>query len=121
MRESNVFGLIIEGKIPSNKVLENEDFLAFHDINPQAPIHVLVIPKKFFKDFSEVDGETMSKMTVFIQELTKLLGLDKSGYRLISNCGENSGQEVFWLHFHVLGGLKLASSKKPTGADTAMF
>lgn len=107
MKEKTIFELIVEGKAPCNKVLENNDFLAFHDIHPRAPIHILIIPKKHFKDFQEFDPQLMAKMTSFIQELAILLGLDKSGYRLITNCGKNSGQEVFHLHFHMLGGSQL--------------
>ncbi|KGI56993.1 histidine triad nucleotide-binding protein [Campylobacter sp. MIT 97-5078] len=104
MQEKSVFELIVEGKIPCNKVLESEDFLAFHDINPKAKIHILVIPKKHFKDFQELDPEVMMKMTSFIQELAILLGVDKSGYKLLTNCGKAAEQEVFHLHFHLLAG-----------------
>ena len=82
-----VFEKIIKGEIPCNKVLENEDFLAFHDIAPKAPIHVLVIPKKFAKDFQQVSPQEMVGMTNFIQECAKTVGLDKNGYRIISNIG----------------------------------
>lgn len=108
MREPTIFERIVSGELPSNKVLENEDFLAFHDINPKAPIHILIIPKAYVKNFQEFDAESMAKMTIFIQEVAKLLGLDKTGYRLITNNGENGGQEIFHLHFHLLGGAKLA-------------
>ncbi|MCW1360012.1 histidine triad nucleotide-binding protein [Campylobacter sp. US33a] len=121
MREKTVFELIIEGKLPCNKVLENNDFLAFHDINPKAPIHILIIPKEHFKDFQEFKPELMSKMTSFIQELATLLGLDKSGYRLITNCGKNSGQEVFHLHFHMLGGFELPKSKDEQSNTSDLF
>lgn len=103
----NVFEKIVSGEIPSNKVLENDKFLAFHDINPKAPVHILVIPKKCYENFQVVDPEVMSEMTAFIQEVTRVYGLDKAGYRIISNCGENGGQEVPHLHFHILGGTKL--------------
>ena len=102
-----VFEKIINGEFPCNKVHENRDFLAFHDISPKAPIHVLVIPKKFAKDFQEVDSNTMSLATPFIQEVAKILGLDKTGYRIISNIGLDGGQEIPYLHFHILGGAKL--------------
>ncbi len=102
-----IFCKIVNNEIPSNKVLENDDFLAFHDINPKAPIHVLIIPKKHIESFHEVDKETMAKMTPFIQEVAKLLCIDKSGYRLVTNIGKDGGQEVFHLHFHLLGGGKL--------------
>jgi histidine triad (HIT) family protein len=102
-----IFCKIVEGEIPSNKVLENDDFLAFHDINPSAPIHVLVIPKKHIECFQDVSGELMAKATPFIQEITRKLGLDKTGYRLVTNNGSDGGQEVLHLHFHILGGGKL--------------
>ncbi|EAC1969140.1 histidine triad nucleotide-binding protein [Campylobacter coli] len=121
MKEKTVFELIIEGKIPCNKVLENNDFLAFHDIAPKAPIHILIIPKKHFKDFQEFDPKLMEKMTSFIQELAVLLGVDKSGYRLVTNCGKNSGQEVFHLHFHMLGGFRLPKEKDENENPQALF
>lgn len=102
-----LFCKIVNKEIPANIVLENENFLAFHDINPKAPVHVLVIPKLHVESFNEVSGETMAGMTEFIQELVKELKIDDSGYRVITNVGENGGQEVKHLHFHVLGGAKL--------------
>jgi len=102
-----IFCKIVEGEIPSNKVLENDDFLAFHDINPSAPVHVLVIPKKHIDSFNEIDSETMAKMTPFIQEVAKKLALDENGYRLVTNIGVDGGQEVKHIHFHILGGGKL--------------
>lgn len=103
-----IFSKIIKGEIPCNKVLENDDFLAFHDINPKAPIHILIIPKVEIKNFQQVTPEIMAGMTSFIQEVATLLGLDKNGYRLITNNGANGGQEVMHLHFHLLGGAKLS-------------
>ena len=103
----NVFEKIVKGEIPCNKVLENDGFLAFHDIAPKAPVHVLVIPKKFAKDFQELDPKEMVGLTRFIQEVAKVLGLHKSGYRIISNVGVDGGQEIPYLHFHILGGVKL--------------
>ncbi len=102
-----LFCKIINKEIPANIVLENENFLAFHDINPKAPVHILTIPKLHVDSFNEVTGETMAGMTKFIQELVKEIEIDKSGYRVISNVGENGGQEVKHLHFHILGGAKL--------------
>ncbi len=103
-----IFSKIIKGEIPCNKVLENDDFLAFHDINPKAPIHILIVPKVEVKNFQEATPEIMAGMTPFIQEVATLLGLDENGYRLITNNGENGGQEIMYLHFHLLGGAKLA-------------
>ena len=102
-----IFCDIIDGKIPSSKVLEDENFLAFHDINPQAPIHILIIPKKHICCFNEVDSKTMEAMTPFIQEVARKVGIDSNGYRLITNNGKDGGQEVEHLHFHLIGGAKL--------------
>lgn len=102
-----IFEKIVAGEIPSNKVLENDKFLAFHDINPKAPVHILIIPKQHYANFQEMDPALMGEMTKFIQEVAITLGVDKSGYRLVTNCGENGGQEVMHLHFHLLGGTML--------------
>ncbi|CAD7287415.1 putative HIT-like protein [Campylobacter majalis] len=101
-----IFEKIVAGELPCNKVLENEKFLAFRDINPRAPIHILIIPKKHFENIQEFDPSLMGEMLSFIQELARFIGVDKSGYRLITNCGENGGQEVMHLHFHLLAGAK---------------
>ena len=102
-----IFCKIVKGEIPNNTVHENEDFLAFHDLYPKAPIHVLIIPKQHVENFHSVNGEMMAKMTPFIQEVAKKLGVDQTGYRLVTNNGEDGGQEIFHLHFHLLGGGKL--------------
>ncbi len=104
---SCIFDKIVAGQIPSNKVLEDDKFLAFHDINPRAPVHILIIPKKHYENFQEMDPTLMGEMTKFIQEVAIAIGVDKTGYRLVTNCGENSGQEVMHLHFHMLGGTML--------------
>ncbi|MBL0686788.1 MAG: HIT domain-containing protein [Sulfurospirillum sp.] len=104
----SIFSKMIDGEISCNKVMENDDFLAFHDINPKAPIHILIIPKIKIKNFQEVSPKTMAGLTSFTQEVAILLGLDKSGYRLITNNGSDGGQEVMHLHFHLLGGAKLS-------------
>ena len=102
-----IFEKIVRGEIPCNKVHENENFLAFHDIHPKAPIHVLAIPKQCVQDFQCVDPTWMVGLTLFIQEVARKLGLDDAGYRLITNIGSDGGQEVPHLHFHILGGTKL--------------
>lgn len=102
-----LFCKIVNKEIPSNIVAENEIFLAFHDINPKAPIHMLAIPKIHVDSFNEVTPETMAGMTTFIQEVVKEVKIDTTGYRVITNIGENGGQEVKHLHFHILGGAKL--------------
>jgi histidine triad (HIT) family protein len=105
--ENCIFCKIGKNEIPSNKVLENNEFIAFHDINPKAPVHILVIPKQHFESFQVSPNSIMGSMSNFIQDVAKKVGIDKSGYRIISNIGENGGQEVPHLHVHLLGGSKL--------------
>ena len=102
-----LFCKIVKKEIPSNIILEDDNFIAFHDINPKAPVHILAIPKVHFDSFSDVTPEIMSKMTTFMQNVAKEVNIEKSGYRVITNIGENGGQEVKHLHFHILGGAKL--------------
>ena len=103
-----LFCKIIKKEIPSNVVLENDDFLAFRDINPKAPVHILAIPKLHVDSFIQTTPEMMAEMTSFIQEVTEKENIKDSGYRVITNIGDNGGQEVGHLHFHVLGGAKLS-------------
>lgn len=98
-----IFCKIIKGEIPNKTVLENDNFLAFEDINPQAPIHILVIPKEHVDNFDTISSELMGEMTTFIQEVVKHVGLE-NGYRLVTNIGEDGCQEVKHLHFHILAG-----------------
>ncbi len=102
-----IFCKIIKGEIPNNTVHENEKFLAFHDLYPKAPVHVLIIPKEHIDCFQETTPQIMADMTSFIQEVAIKVGLDKTGYRLITNNGDDGGQEIHHLHFHLLGGGKL--------------
>ena len=104
-----LFCKIIAGEIPSNKVYEDETMLAFHDINPEAPVHVLVIPKTHIPSMDGVNGEnstSVAKIFEKIPHIAKLAGIT-NGYRVISNCGEDAAQSVMHLHFHILGGTKL--------------
>ena len=104
-----LFCKIIEGAIPSNKVYEDEWCLAFHDINPQTPIHVLVIPKTHIASADEVNAENseyIAKVFEAIPKVAKLAGLT-NGYRVISNCGEDACQSVKHIHFHIMGGRRL--------------
>jgi histidine triad (HIT) family protein len=106
-----LFCSIISGEIPSKIAYEDDDILAFHDIKPQAPVHVLVISKKHISGMNEItpeNADVVSKIFVKIPEIAKKLGIDKSGFRVISNCGDDADQSVKHLHFHVLGGKKLA-------------
>lgn len=102
-----LFCKIVNKEIPSNIILEDDNFIAFHDINPKAPVHILTIPKIHVDSFNEVSGEMMSNMTDFIQKTAQEVKIEESGYRVITNIGDNGGQEVKHLHFHVLGGAKL--------------
>lgn len=106
-----IFCKIIDGAIPSQKVFENEDVLAFHDIQPAAPVHVLIIPKKHIASMDHAqDGDwaIIGEIHRAAQEIARKLGIAESGYRLANNCGKNGGQEVFHIHYHLLGGDKLA-------------
>ena len=104
-----IFCKIINGEIPNKTVLENDEFLAFEDINPQAKIHVLIIPKIHIDSFNEITPNIMANMTSFIQEVALILGVKSDGYRLITNIGQNGGQEVSHLHFHLLAGEQLGA------------
>ena len=103
-----IFCKIVNKEIPNNTVHESEHFLAFHDLYPKAHIHILVIPKKHINCFQEASGEMMAELTAFVQEVAAKVGIDKTGYRLITNNGKDGGQEIFHLHFHLLGGRQLA-------------
>lgn len=108
--ENCLFCKIIAGEIPSKKVYEDENVYAFHDINPNAPVHVLVIPKVHISSIQELTEENLpaaSAVLKAIPVIAKELGLAENGYRVITNCGEDGGQTVKHLHFHILGGKKL--------------
>lgn len=102
-----IFCKIVNGEIPNKSVLENDDFLCFEDINPACKIHLLIIPKKHYDSFDVMPANIMANMSEFIQEVALKLNLKKSGYRLITNIGEDGGQEVPHLHFHLLAGQKV--------------
>ena len=105
-----VFCKIIKGDIPSKKVYEDDDILAFYDINPIAKVHVLVIPKKHITSLLELkkeDKDLLFHIFNKINEIAEIVGVAKTGFRVISNVGEDSGQAVKHLHFHILGGEKL--------------
>ena len=102
--------MIIDGKIPSSKVYEDGDILAFNDINPQAPVHVIVIPKKHIASMDEINADNCdiaAKIFAKIPEIAKKAGIT-NGYRVISNCGDNACQSVKHLHFHIVGGAQLS-------------
>ena len=110
--EECVFCKIIKREIPSNIVYEDDRVIAFYDVNPAAPIHILVVPKKHIEtllDVSEEDGDLISYIYKIINKIAKDEGFADNGFRVIANCGEDSGQEVKHIHFHVLAGKKLGA------------
>lgn len=105
-----LFCKIIAGEIPSNKVYEDEFAFAFRDINPQAPVHILVVPKVHIACAADVDENNsayVAKCFEAIAKIAKAEGLNE-GYRVVNNCGEAGGQTVMHLHFHIIGGEKLS-------------
>ncbi len=108
--EDCIFCKIIKKEIPGDIVYEDNEILAFKDINPQAPIHILVIPKKHVEsilDLKEEDEELVGKIFTVIKKIAKEQNIEETGFRVISNCGEDAGQAVKHLHFHILAGKKL--------------
>ncbi len=106
-----IFGQIIEGKIPSEKVFENERILAIKDINPAAPIHVLIMPKKEIRSIQQASAEDLALLPEIFevaQQLAEKFGI-ANGYRLLTNCGPTAGQTIFHLHFHLIGGRRLGA------------
>lgn len=115
----NVFAKILRGEIPAKVVLETAHSLAFHDINPQAPVHVLVIPKGAYRDwpaFAAAASEAeIADFVRSIAEVARLMGVEAPGYRVLSNIGAEGGQEVPHLHAHVFGGRRLGRMLPPAG------
>jgi histidine triad (HIT) family protein len=105
-----IFCKITAGEIPCRKVYENEKVLAFEDIHPMAPVHVILIPKQHVATLMDVDEEKMAdlqSMMTAAQEVARLKKVDGRGFRLVINCNKEGGQMVFHLHMHLLGGLRL--------------
>ena len=102
--ENCLFCRIAAGEIPSNKVYEDDRVLAFRDIDPQAPTHVLLIPKQHFANILEADTETIAHMHKVVKELAAELGIAEKGFRVVINTGEDGQQTVKHLHMHILGG-----------------
>ena len=108
--ENCLFCKIVAGQIPSSKVYEDDQILAFRDIQPQAPVHVLVIPKEHIPSADGVSAENAAVVAHIFTKIPQIAaeqGL-KNGYRIVSNCGDDAGQTVKHLHFHILGGKALA-------------
>lgn len=115
--ENCIFCKIARGEIPSRKVYEDNEILAFHDINPQAPVHVLVIPKGQYVSFADFSASaTADEITGFMRAVGKIakdLGLEAQGYRLLANMGDHSGQEVPHFHAHLFAGRPLGRMLSP--------
>ncbi len=110
MTDTTIFKKIIDGDIPADIVYEDDLCLAFHDINAQAPVHLLVIPRKEISSLADLDDEDqqlMGHMQLVIRKLAAELGLD-NGFRVVVNCGSDGGQSVDHLHYHLLGGRTLS-------------
>ena len=110
MSEKTIFKRIIDGEIPADKIHEDEHCLAFADIAPQAPTHVLIIPKKEIRSLTDLvdsDQQLLGHLMLVVRDVAKKLQLD-NGYRVVANCGPDGGQAVDHLHFHLLGGRTLA-------------
>lgn len=110
--EDCVFCKIIKGEIPSEKVYEDNEVVAFKDIQPAAPIHILVIPKKHIEtllDVTEEDSYLIGHIYQVINKIAEDMKIEKDGFRVIVNCGKDAGQEVMHLHFHLLAGKKLGA------------
>lgn len=105
-----LFCKIVKKEISADIIYENKSVLAFKDINPQSPVHILVIPKKHISslnDLQDQDDEILSNVFKAIKTITKDLNIEKDGYRVVINTNKNGGQEVQHLHFHILGGRQL--------------
>ena len=104
-----IFCRIIEGTIPSTKVFEDDDVLAFHDVHPKAPVHVLVIPKQHIPTLADAkDPDMLATLMTRVNHIANEVLQLNAGYRVVINVREGGGQEVFHLHVHILGGKKLA-------------
>lgn len=105
-----IFCRIVKGEIPSKKVYEDDHVLAFHDIAPQAPVHILIIPKKHFSTILEIeesDKSLIGHIFTVANKIAKEQGFSERGFRIVTNCNSDGGQTVFHLHFHLLAGRQM--------------
>lgn len=112
MEENCIFCKIVNKEIPSTIVYEDEYVCAFKDLNPIAPVHVLVIPKIHIQDLEHITEDNIEYVKHIhsaFKKVSKIMGVDETGYRVICNCGEDGGQEVKHLHYHLIGGKKLGN------------
>ena len=106
-----IFCKIVEGEIPSDTVYEDEEIIAFRDINPKAPVHIIIIPRKHIatlSDLSEADSALVGRLAAVANKLAKKEGIAERGYRVFINCGKEGGQVVPHLHMHLVGGRQLS-------------
>ncbi len=107
-----IFCKIIDHEIPSDIVYEDDDVLAFNDISPQAPVHILIIPKKHVasvNDLADSSADVIGQLVIRAKRLAQERGIDESGYRLVINCNAQGGQTVFHIHLHLMGGRQLGA------------
>jgi histidine triad (HIT) family protein len=105
-----IFCKIIQGEIPCGKVYENDKVLAFNDINPMAPVHVIIVPKKHITTLMDIDAAGINvsgDLIAAAQEVARIKGVNEKGFRTVINCNAEGGQVVFHLHMHLLGGRKM--------------
>ena len=110
MEEETIFSQIMAKKKPAEIIYEDDEVVAFKDINPQAPVHVLIVPRKpipKLTDADESDTAMLGKMVMIARKIAKDFNLDQDGFRLLMNQGKNGGQTIYHLHFHLLGGRRL--------------
>ena len=108
---STIFTKIINREIPADIIYEDDEFLAFNDINPQAPIHILIVPKKEIKTINDIHSEDtaiIGKLFLIAKKIAKQVDISEDGYRLVMNCNEYGGQSVYHIHLHLIGGRKLS-------------
>jgi histidine triad (HIT) family protein len=107
-----LFCKIIKGELPSKSVYETDKVCAFYDINPEAPVHVLIVPKEHItshNELTEKNVDIMKEIHLAANEIAKKLGISETGYRLINNCGPDAGQTVLHLHYHLIGGISMGT------------
>ena len=114
MVEDCIFCKIVAGEIPCKQVYADEEIIAFHDINPQAPVHILVIPRKHISDLNEASAEDQALLGALLlraRDIAEQAGVAQSGYRVVLNTGPHANQSVFHIHLHILGGRQITDGQ----------